>query len=279
MVARLLVICLAIALTISDESSHAAAPRLLDANLMVTWYGNPRCAAMGVLGRDKGRARAQALRRQAEGYAPLTAKRILPAYHLVAVVAQNSCGADRQWRRRETADEIDALLTEAREHGYHLVLDIQPGHSTVGQEVAALLPWLRQPDVHLALDPEFDMAPGETPGRQIGRMSAADINGAIETLESLIRNGPLPPKVLIVHQFRLDMLPDKSRIRQSPLVDVVLDMDGFGPPALKRASYRAVMREPLAYAGLKLFYEQDRDLLTPQEALAFAPVPSVVIYQ
>ena len=89
----------------------------------------------------------------------------------------------------------------------------------------------------------------------------------------------LPSKVLIVHQFRLDMLPDKHLIRTSTLVDTVLMMDGLGSQSLKLASYRAVMRQPLAFAGIKLFYKQDANLFTPAEVLALTPVPSVVIYQ
>jgi hypothetical protein len=131
----------------------------------------------------------------------------------------------------------------------------------------------------LALDPEFDMASDETPGRHIGQMAAADINGAISVLERVVSEFQLPPKVLIVHQFRLDMLPDKPHIRNSDTIDVVLVMDGFGSQALKRDSYRAVMRQPLPFAGIKLFFEQDRQWFTPAQVLALRPMPSVVVYQ
>jgi hypothetical protein len=110
-------------------------------------------------------------------------------------------------------------------------------------------------------------------------LAAADVNLALDRLEALIARHELPPKVLIVHQFRLDMLPDKARIRSSALVDVVLNMDGFGPQPLKLSSYRAVMRQPLAFAGIKLFYRQDANLFTPRQLMALRPVPSVVVYQ
>jgi hypothetical protein len=90
----------------------------------------------------------------------------------------------------------------------------------------------------------------------------------------------LPPKVLIVHQFTMGMLPDKERIWSSPRIDVVLDMDGFGSPALKRHTYRSVLHQrPLEFTGFKLFYIQDTDLLQPSDVLALRPRPSVVIYQ
>jgi len=257
------------------------APRgsLLQDHVLVTWYGNPRSSRMGALGEQTGAARVARLKAQAAAYQAHTPKRVLMAYHLVAVVAQCTAGSDGLWRRRETTDIIQGLLTEARAHGFRLILDIQPGHSTVAAEVQALAPFLREPDVDLALDPEFSMDECQVPGRQIGSMSARDVNGAIEALERTITAFNLPPKVLIVHQFRLDMLPDKGNIRTSGLVDVVLDMDGFGSQTLKLASYRAVMRRPLAFAGIKLFYKQDQNLFTPAQVMALTPSPAVVIYQ
>lgn len=234
---------------------------------------------MGILGESAGEARAAGLRQQAAAYAPLTSKRVLMAYHLVAVIAQSTAGAEGQWRRRETHDVIQALLEEARANGFRLVLDIQPGRSTVAAEVDALTPFLGEPDVDLALDPEWGMAASEVPGRQIGRLHAADVNTALDRLERLIAARRLPPKVLIVHQFRLDMLPDKANIRRSSVVDLVLNMDGFGSPSLKTSSYQAVMREPLQFAGMKLFYRQDSPPFTPAQVMALKPIPAVIVYQ
>ena len=259
---------------------HAGSDSLLETTLLVTWYGNPHSGNMGVLGRQTGAARADALRRQAAAYASLTDKCVLPAYHLVAVVAQRTPGRDKMWRRRESADVIQALLEEARANGFALILDVQPGRSTVKDEVEALRTFLAEPDVHLALDPEFDMTETQVPGREIGHMHADDINAALDTLERLRAERHLPPKVLIVHQFTLAMLPDKAQIRPRPGIDLVLNMDGFGSRLLKRSSYAAVARQrALPFAGMKLFYRQDVGLFEAAEVMGLAPVPSVVIYQ
>lgn len=252
---------------------------VLDSHVLLTWYGNPRSTRMGALGEQTGAARVARFRAQADAYRAVSTTPVLMAYHLVAVVAQCTAGSDGLWRRRETRDVIQDLLAEARAHGFKLIVDIQVGRSTVASEVAALEPFLKEPDVYLALDPEFAMDGCEIPGREIGQMRAADINIALDTLERLIRAHHLPPKVLIVHQFRLDMLPDKSKVRASALVDTALVMDGFGTQSLKLASYRAVMRQPLPFAGIKLFYQQDRNLFTPTQVLALKPAPSVVVYQ
>ena len=256
------------------------APSFLDTHLLVTWYGNPHSAGMGVLGQRLGTERAGALRRQAAAYQLLTSKDVVAAYHLVAVVAQRTAGADQKWRRRESPAVIRALLEEARAEGFLLVLDVQPGRSSLADELEVLRPFLAEPDVHLALDPEFDLTEGQVPGRALGHTLAADVNAAIEFLDDLVAAEGLPPKVLIVHQFTLGMLPDKGDIRDRPSVDVVLDMDGFGPPALKRATYSAITRQRrLEFSGVKLFYEQDTGLLSPAEVMALVPAPSVVVYQ
>lgn len=253
---------------------------VLDSHVLVTWYGNPRSKLMGILGELSGAALSDGLRTQAAVYQAVTPKKVLAAYEIVAVVAQCTAGNDEKWRRRETADVIQALLDDARAHGFKLILDIQPGRSTVAEEVAALAPFLSEPDVYLALDPEFAMESCEIPGREIGQMSAKDINAALTMLDQIISEKRLPPKVLIVHQFRKDMLPDKAGIQSSPSVDVVLMMDGFGSQSLKRASYKTVMDQgPLEFAGIKLFYKQDTNLFTPAQVMALTPKPSVVIYQ
>ena len=268
-----------------DASTRAAEPHsadasLLAAQLLVTWYGNPHSAAMGVLGRATGAARADALRDQARAYAPLTTKRVAPAYHLVAVVAQPAPGTDGKWRRRESASVIRALLDEARANGFLLVLDVQPGRASAAEEVRHLRPFLEQPDVHVALDPEFAMTDGQVPGRELGRMPAADVNAVLDELDSVRAARSLPPKVLIVHQFTLGMLPDKQHIRPRAGIDLVLDVDGFGSPALKRSTYRAVMRQrALPFAGFKLFYRQDTDLMRPADVMQLTPTPAVIIYQ
>lgn len=256
------------------------APSLLRSHLLVTYYGNPHSARMGILGRLTGTARARALQDQADAYAPLTRKRVLPAYHLVAVVAQKDAGSDGTYRRRESTSVIARLLDEARTNGFHLVLDVQPGRAELAGELAWLRPFLTQPDVHLALDPEFDMLHGQVPGRMLGRMPAADINLASGFLSSLVRAHKLPPKVLIVHQFAVRMLPDGQSIETAPMVDLVLDMDGFGSQSLKLSSYRTVIRRWRGdFVGIKLFYTIDTNLFSPGQVMTLQPVPAVVIYQ
>jgi hypothetical protein len=262
-----------------ERDIELIADSVLRYNLLVTWYGNPHTPKMGILGEYTGEELANGLAAQAKAYEPETRKRVQPAYELVAIVAQGTPGRDAMWRRRESAKVIDAMLADARAHGFKLVLDVQVGHSTVKSELAYLRRYLEEPDVYLALDPEFHMWEGQQPGHIIGHTLADDVNYAIDVLDDIIAAKRLPPKVLIVHQFTMNMLPDKERVKDSRMVDVALCMDGWGVRPLKLATYRMVVRKPLEYAAIKLFYRKDGDMLAPGEALNLAPSPAVVIYQ
>ena len=279
--ARYVTACAALVLALAPAGGVVSAPAsVLADHLLITWYGNPRSTRMGILGELRGAELAAGLREQAAAYAKLTSKQILMGYHLVTIVAQCTAGSDGKYRRRESADLIRSLLSDARANGFKLILDVQVGRSTVAEEVKALQPYLAEPDVYLALDPEFAMSDCEVPGQTIGELHAADVNAALDVLEPLIAGAHLPPKVLIVHQFRRDMLPDKKDIRTSAMVDVVLNMDGIGSQALKLSSYRTIMTQgQLPFAGIKLFYKQDTQLFTPAQIMALTPTPSVVIYQ
>jgi hypothetical protein len=267
-------------LTKQDAHSAPDESSVLDKTLLVTWYGNPWSERMGILGRLDGDALADGLKKQAAAYAAVTNKRVTPAYELVTIVGQPQPGRDGMYRRRESYQVIDRMLHAARAAGFKLILDVQTGHSSVLAELSYLAPYLQQPDVYLALDPEFSMGDGGIPGQRIGTMRADDVNDAIDVLEYVQERYKLPRKVLLVHQFTMPMLPDKERIWTSAAIDVVLVADGFGPPALKRHTYSMVLKQhALAFSGFKLFYIQDTDLLQPSQVLALTPAPSVIIYQ
>jgi hypothetical protein len=255
------------------------ADSVLRHNLLVTWYGNPHTAKMGVLGEYRGEQLAKGLVDQARAYGDVSDKPVIAAYELVTIVAQGTAGTDSRWRRRESKKIIDRMLAEARAYHFKLILDVQVGHSDVKSELEYLRCYLEEPDVYLALDPEFHMWEGQQPGRVIGHTLADDINYSIDFLADIVAAKKLPPKVLIVHQFTMNMLPDKEKVVDRAMVDVALDMDGWGDRPLKLAIYRMVTRKPLEFAAIKLFYKKDKNILSPAEVLALKPTPALVIYQ
>mgnify|MGYP006915177737 CR=1 FL=1 len=139
---------------------------------------------------------------------------------------------------------------------------------------------MRRPHVHLALDPEFAIRDGETPGIHIGELTAEQIRTAQGVLAAIVREEGLPPKVLIVHQFREDMIIGKTRLGPVPGVQLVIDADGFGTPKLKEESYDYLVRlQPVGFAGFKLFYRQDQPVMSARDVLSLDPPPDLIIYQ
>lgn len=254
---------------------------VLPAQRVVAYYGHPSAPAMGILGQRPPEQMLPALERQAQQYTaadPTTPVR--PALHLVASVAMVSPGPDGLYRRRAAAEEIEGVARWAEGRGYLLILDIQPGRSPISSEVEALMPYLSRPYVHLALDPEWAMAPNQVPGETFGSVDATVVNQTITTLARLVSRQRLPPKMLIVHRFREDMLTNYRQIRPDPRVQVVIAMDGVGPPNSKADVYRQLVRDqPVQFAGLKIFLTQDERPFTPRQALSLQPVPHVIIYQ
>jgi hypothetical protein len=166
-----------------------------------------------------------------------------------------------------------------------MFLDIQTGLSTIHEMLPQFERFLTRPDMHLAVDPEFMMVyRGVRPGTKIGSMRAADVNYVIGELDRIVRANHLPPKVLVIHRFTRDMVPDAENIRPTPNVQVVMDMDGWGAPWLKRDSYQDyIVRHPVEFTGFKLFYHNDTKkgdaLMSPTEVLKFRPLPYYIQYQ
>ncbi|MBI4348774.1 MAG: hypothetical protein HY553_18185 [Elusimicrobia bacterium] len=263
-----------------EPKAPAKAP-LLPGSLIVTYYGNPLSKRMGILGEIAPEKMLDRLAGEAARWRKADASAtVRPALELVAIVASEFPGPDRMYRTRMQPELIDRVHRWAKSRGWLLILDIQVGRSNVKAELASLLPWLRLPDVHLALDPEFHMRRGLRPGQRIGSSDAEDVNVAIIRLAELVERHRLPPKLLLVHRFTDGMLRRHRRVRLDPRVQVVMLMDGFGQPAAKRRAYRRVItREPVQFSGIKLFYKNDRPMMSTSQVLGLDPKPRVIIYQ
>ena len=258
---------------------------ILPARRIVAYYGNPHSKRMGVLGEyplEQMLVKLDAETRKWNAADP--SRPVQPALHLIAVVAQGAAGTDGKWRRRESAAMIEKVHGWARQKNALLFLDVQIGKSTLEEELQVLLPYLSRPDVHLGIDPEFAMTKGGDPGRRVGSYDARHINQAIDVLGELVTRHKLPPKVLVVHRFTGPMVTNSDQIRLDPRVQVVMHMDGWGPPYGKRATWSRFIRPfPVQFTGFKLFYHNDtkagHPLMQPKEVLALKPAPVYIQYQ
>lgn len=258
---------------------------ILPNNRLVCYYGNPNSSRMGALGEYP---KDEMLRRLQDEVAAWTAADpetpAKPCLHMVSVVAQGEAGTSGHYRSIMLDETVKMVHDWAREIDAEFIVDIQVGTDDI-RNILPRFEWiLTSPDVHLAVDPEFYMKDGTPPGRKIGTMDAADINYVTDYLAKLIREHDLPPKMLIIHRFTRGMVTNSANIHLRPEVQVVIDMDGWGAPWLKRDSYRDyIVREPVQYTGFKLFYHNDTKngdaLMSPADVLRLRPVPHYIQYQ
>ena len=242
---------------------------------IIAYYGTPLSKKMGVLGQNPKEQMLPALKLKTQVWQ--TADPSTPtkcALELIAIVAQASPGKGKMHRARMSEAKIDEVLGWAREAGCLLILDVQVGWSTVPDELPFLRKWLIEPDVHLGLDPEWDMDPGVAPGKKIGRMSAEHIQFSIDYVADLVRTNNLPPKLVIVHRFRDFMVQNPATIVPKPEIRLLVNADGFGPPASKMNTYLIAQASmPTTLTGFKLFYKNDKPMLQPVDVLPLRPVP------
>jgi hypothetical protein len=268
--------------------SASAPGAILPGHRIVAFYGNPLVKNMGVLGAypvDQMLAKLDTTVAEWQKADPSTP--VMPALHLIAVVAQGGPGRDGMYRLRMDTALIEKVYGWAQRKNALLFLDVQVGWSTLPAELPRLIPFLSRPNVELGIDPEFSMhydKQGVVPDKKIGEMDASDVNYAIQTLAQVAEEHHLPPKILIVHRFTRTMVLHPDQIRVDPHVQVVMDMDGLGPPWLKFDSYRDyIVSSPVEFTGFKLFYKQDvkkgDPLLTPAEVLQLRPRPLYIQYQ
>ncbi len=258
---------------------------VLPAKRIIAYYGNPFSKRMGVLGEYPKPEMLAMLDREVAAWAkadPSTP--VQPALHLITTVAQGDAGKDGKYRMRHGDALTEKVYGWAKERNALLFLDVQVGLSTIQEELPRLESWLSRPDVHFGMDPEFSMKDGTKPGKKIGSYDASDVNWVIDYLAKLVTDKKLPPKILVVHRFTKPMLTNATKIKRDPRVQVVIHMDGWGRPSLKRDSYAAyVYAEPVQFAGFKLFYKNDRrsgsTMMTPRDLLALTPKPLYVQYQ
>ncbi len=246
---------------------------------IVAYYGaGTHLPVLGVLGQSDPEVAWSRLESEAAHY-ERPGRPVQPAFELIATIASATPGPDGTYRRRQPASVLDRYLKVVRRHHGLLILDIQPGRSDFLTEAKALRPWLLQPDVGLALDPEWRMGATELPGKVIGSVSAAEVNTVSAWLEELVVNHHLPTKVFLLHKFRATMIQDEPALANRSHLREVVNMDGFGTPHEKLSEYAEFAAATPFQMGLKLFYHQDIDLLAPSSVARLDPVPDLIDYQ
>ncbi len=247
---------------------------------IVTIYGSPSTPNLGVLGEQPP---DEAVTRAAEVAAPYASKGVtlVPGFDLIAAVASSVAGADGNYSTEMTVDALRPWVEAATRAGYYLVLDLQPGRTDFLTQAKRYEEFLRLPNVGLALDPEWRLGPGQYHLRQTGTVDASEINQVVGWLAAIVRQDLLPQKLLLIHQFKLSMITDRSSIETPPELAVVIQMDGQGPLPTKLATWHNLLSAGQGGWdwGWKNFYDEDNPMATPDQVLGLDPVPVFVSFQ
>ena len=249
---------------------------------LVGYSGLTGSPTLGRLGTGPLDQRVEEMERRARPYA--SGREILPVLEVISSIVQASPGRDGQYRSRISDAQIKTYLKAARKRDALLLLNLQPGRASFLAEAKAYRRWLEEPDVGLALDPEWAMGPGQVPGRVFGHTTGAELDGVARYLADLVAAGDLPEKVLVYHQLAPSIVRQESRLKKHRGVALVKSVDGIGVPAAKVSTYRTVNRSTPdhVHPGFKLFYTEDREagpLMTPAQVLALKPRPEYVLYE
>lgn len=258
----------------------------LSTDRIIAFYGNFYSSNMGILGEYQKTTVETMLSEVVDNWNDVDPnRRHVPAIHYIASTAQSDPMPDGLYTLRMPADQIlQAIAMSARIEGVTF-LDLQIGQSDLLTEVKRLERYLLLPTVHLGIDPEFAMQSNDIPGQKIGTIDAEDINSVIDYLEETVVQNNLPPKILVIHRFTKNMITNVHKIKSSDLVNVVINMDGWGSPGLKFSTYQNVVTaDRIQYSGFKIFYKNDlrppsSRIVSSEEILGLDPQPVYIQYQ
>ena len=245
---------------------------------MVGLYGNGSGPALGALGEQSPEASATRVTELASTWQSF-GRPVLGTFEFIATTAQASPGSDGLYRARATDADIQRYLDVARANGLYLVLDIQPGRSDFLTETKVYEKFLKEPNVGIALDPEWHVGSGSLPGVAIGSVTAAEVNEVSDYLAKIVAENHLPEKLFVVHQFQLRMIPDRELVVKRAGLATTFHMDGFGSQSEKLATWGFTQANAPFHNGFKLFLRQDTNLFTPAQVTALSPRVDLVTYQ
>jgi hypothetical protein len=272
-----------VATALGDARLPGGGQLLFPGRMLVALYGSPGSPALGVLGEQGLEASIERAGQHAAEYEDLVDPPVVPAFEIIATVASSAAGPDGNYSAESDPEDLRPWVEAAGEAGIYVLLDLQPGRTDFVTQAEQYRSLLELPHVGLALDPEWRLGPDEVHLEQVGSVGIGEVNRVVAWLADLTREHALPQKLLVLHQFRLAMLPERERLDTSrDELALMIHVDGQGSQGDKQETWSAVRQG--APAGLtwgwKNFYDEDQPMLTPEQTVAQVdPLPQLVTYQ
>lgn len=248
----------------------------------VALYGSPHNGALGVLGEQGVEETVARAGETAASYGALTDEKVIGALEIIVTVASGGPGGDGNYSTEWDPEGFKPLIEAAQAAGQYVVLDFQPGRSEFLSQVKAYEELLAYPNVGVALDPEWRLHAGELPLAQSGHVDIAEVNAVVSYLADFVRENALPQKLLVLHQFQVQMLRDIDQLDQSRAeLAYLIHVDGQGTQEAKANTWQTLLENApsVEHWGWKNFYDEDRPMLTPEQTYQLQPRPDFVSYQ
>lgn len=249
---------------------------------LVALYGHPGASSLGALGQQGLSQSIARARKMAREYRSLSSVPVVPAFEIIATVAEGAPGPDGTYSQPTPVSELRPWIRRAADHGMYVVLDLQPGRANLLDQAKQYQSLLEEPNVGLGLDAEWKLQPGQVPLQQIGHVNISEVNSVVRWLATLTSQHHLPQKALILHQFRSTMITDESKLDTShDDLSIVMHMDGQGSPDVKQGSWNMVTSGAPhgVFFGWKNFFVKDTPMISPQATMKHTPAPVMISYQ
>lgn len=247
------------------------------------YSGYPGAKALGRLGIGDINERMTEMEERGQPYR--AGRELMPTMELIATMVHGKPGKDGMYRTRVDDKIIQQWLDVARQHKAILLLNIQPGRAKFIDEVKYYEKWLKEPDVGLALDPEWAVSEGQRPGSVFGHVTGQELNECAEFTSKIVTDNNLPEKVFLYHQLHVQIVTDETALKPHPGLVYIKSIDGIGSEKMKTETYNVIVKRTPEYVhkGFKLFYEEDSKgkwvLMTPEQVMALTPQPEYVLFE
>ena len=252
--------------------------------MIVAYYGRPGVKALGVLGQHSLENIIPIIKAKAAKYAKVsTNTNVIPGFDIIYGLAAADPGRRGDYILPLSSKILMKYIEAAKKHHFAVFIDVQLGKMTPLQAIKPLLKYLKHDNVHLAIDPEFEVHSLDLrPGKIVGHVTGTQINQVQSAMSKYMKShGIKKKKILLVHMFRHSMVTDQHLVKGYDDIDLIMNLDGHGPARLKIDIYNNLYTKNVAAkiaGGFKLFFDEDKPkLMTPRQVLGVEAVNGVKI--